>query len=88
MTFVCVQELQAELASEREQLRQAVEVAEEERRQRKQLQAESEKECQLAGTVQQELEKLRHQTKRVVEAEATKLSDLQRWVLAGLGYVV
>ena len=83
-----MQELQAELASEREQLRQAVEVAEEERRQRKQLQAEAEKERQLAGTVQQELEKLRHQTKRVVEAEATKLSDLQRWVLAGLGYVV
>ncbi|XP_070212349.1 A-kinase anchor protein 9-like isoform X3 [Littorina saxatilis] len=73
-----IKELQAELAVEREQLNQAVEVAEEERRQRKQLEAEMETEQQQTEVVSKELEKLRHQTKRALDSETTKLSDMQR----------
>ncbi|KAL8567867.1 hypothetical protein ACOMHN_058989 [Nucella lapillus] len=73
-----IKELQSELASERDQLHRVVEVGEEERRQRKQVEGELEREQHNSTTIRQELDKLRRQMKKSLDQDSGKLSDMQR----------
>lgn len=75
----CWQELRAELASQREQLRKTSESAEKERRERQQAQTAANEAEQTTLTLRHEVDKVQHQTKKVLEGESIKLQELQKW---------
>nr|KAG5706100.1 hypothetical protein BaRGS_025722 [Batillaria attramentaria] len=71
-----IKELQAELASEREQLHKAVKAVEDERREKQRTETELEKEQEQTEILNKEMEKLRRQTKKALDGEATKMQEL------------
>ncbi|XP_025095039.1 A-kinase anchor protein 9-like isoform X3 [Pomacea canaliculata] len=72
-----IKELRAELASQREQLRKTSESAEKERRERQQAQTAANEAEQTTLTLRHEVDKVQHQTKKVLEGESIKLQELQ-----------